>query len=111
VPVARPHVGWWISIFAGMGLFALLSFSGDAFAWWVAHVFWLPPRWLLVVGFVAAVGAHVGEAAYAYRVARAAGEASPGGWLWQTLALGFPSLRLLLARVRRGAGDGGRART
>jgi hypothetical protein len=45
---------------------------------------------------------HVGEALYARRLARRAGlEASASGWFWQTLAVGFPSLRLILRRAAR----------
>ena len=56
-------------------------------------------QWL----FIGAVVVHIAEATYAHRVAVRAGFASTArGWFWQTLALGFPSLKLLRAKVAGG---------
>jgi hypothetical protein len=102
--IDRPHVGWWLAIIGGMTTLAVTAFSSAAFAWWTVHLFWLPPRPVLVWTFVAAVVLHVGEAAYAYGLARSAiAPAAALGWTLQTLALGYPSLRLLRRRTR-GAG-------
>ncbi|GAB4833047.1 hypothetical protein Ancab_007105 [Ancistrocladus abbreviatus] len=50
--------------------------------------------------FFAAVATHVGEAAYAWHLARKVDPANVKGWIWQTFLLGYPSLRLLLRRAK-----------
>ncbi|GMH30730.1 hypothetical protein Nepgr_032573 [Nepenthes gracilis] len=50
--------------------------------------------------FLAAVAAHVSEATYAWHLAKRVDPANARGWFWQTLALGFPSLRLLLKKAK-----------
>jgi hypothetical protein len=82
----------------------VLAFSPAALAWWTAHLFWLPPAAVLVAVFTVAVALHVGEAVYAFRLAR--GGVAPDsavGWMLQTLTLGYPSLRLLLRRAGKAA--------
>ncbi|KAJ4765042.1 Short chain dehydrogenase/reductase family 42E member 1 [Rhynchospora pubera] len=54
----------------------------------------------LKILFVVAVGLHLGEGAYAWFLARKVDPTNAVGWFWQTVALGFPSLRLLLKRAR-----------
>ena len=84
-----------------MTLLGTLAFSQPFFTWWTTHLFRLPPMPVLVGIFIVAVALHVGEALYAFRVARAgSAPASAPGWMLQTLILGFPSLRLLLRRAR-----------
>jgi hypothetical protein len=103
--VERPHWGWWVSIIAGMSLTTVLACSDAAYGLWSERVTTLFSRPLLVGIFVGAVALHVGEALYAWRIAPAAGATDHRlGWALQTLTLGFPSLRLLLAR-RRAAGS------
>jgi hypothetical protein len=97
--VERPHWGWWLAIVGGMSLLAVLAGDDRAYALWSEHVTTLFSRQLLVGILVVAVGLHIGEASYAYKIAGSAGQvASRWGWTLQTLALGFPSLRLLLRR-------------
>ncbi|RAL37750.1 hypothetical protein DM860_000444 [Cuscuta australis] len=50
--------------------------------------------------FVVAVALHLGEAVYAWHLAKQVDAANSCGWFWQTFALGFPSLRLLLKRAK-----------
>ena len=104
--IDRPHLGWWISIIAGMTTLGVLAFDPAALAWWTSHLFWLPPSSLLIAVFIVAVALHVGEAAYAFRLAR--GGVAPAAavdWALQTLTLGYPSLRLLKQRARTNAGE------
>ncbi len=106
--VKRPHLAWWLAIGLGLGLTFLLALSAPAYA----AVAGLVPgfetvlsRPVVQVIAVAAALAHVGEGAFAYRLARREGLASTAtGWGLQTLALGYPSLRLLLRDVRGAPG-------
>ncbi|XP_078165407.1 uncharacterized protein LOC144560123 [Carex rostrata] len=98
-----PNIFVWIAIILGM----LATFA----------VAFLPPvgpiKPLLALGlfifrsvlalkilFVVAVGLHLGEGAYAWFLARKVDPANASGWFWQTVMIGFPSLRLLLKRSR-----------
>ncbi|GER36974.1 3-beta hydroxysteroid dehydrogenase/isomerasefamily protein [Striga asiatica] len=50
--------------------------------------------------FLLSVAAHFVEAVYAWWLARKFDPSNARGWFWQTLALGFFSLRFLLKRVK-----------
>ena len=96
---SRPHLGWWLAIVPAMALLSAIAFVGPVGAWWqerVAHVL-SPPvlRWIAALAWLA----HLGEALYACHLARRLGEPVVA-WTAQTFLLGFPSLRLLLARRR-----------
>jgi hypothetical protein len=95
----RPNIVWWLLVLGSLTLLALLAFRAPVYAWWVARAFPLPPRPALVALFAVAVALHIGEATYAARLARRF-KLPAGAWAVQTLLLGFPSLRLLLRRVR-----------
>src|SRR5262249_25619602 len=99
-----PHAGWWIGVLGGLGLLALLAFDDGAYAVWSRTVTTVLPQALLRAIFVGAVVTHVGEALYALHLVRRIGlGGSTLRWFGQTLALGFPSLRLLRRRARRAA--------
>lgn len=98
-----PHAGWWTAIGLGLGTLAIVAFHDDTYAAWTRYVTAAVPQGLLQAVFVLSVAAHLGEALYARALARRLGlEAAAGRWFWQTLALGFPSLRLLRRRVESG---------
>ncbi len=100
--VDRPHWAYWLAIPFGMGLTAVLAFSGDAHALWEANVTTWTPRWLLAGIFVWAAGVHVYKGMKAVRSAERAGlHQTSLSWGWQTFLLGFPSLGLLEKRVER----------
>ena len=80
-----------------MTLTALLGFSEPVYQTWFG-LFGAPPRWVFSSIFGAALAAHAAEATYAHRRADGGGE-NPNGWWFQTLLLGYPSLRLLLAKT------------
>jgi hypothetical protein len=95
-----PHAGWWMSIGLGLGALGVIAFDGTAYAAWSEWVTGAFSQGLLQVVFVLSAAAHVGEALYARRLAHRIGlERTAGRWFWQTLALGFPSLRLLRRRA------------
>ncbi len=105
--VERPHAGWWVAIGGGLGLTYVLGLWPGAHAWWVAHVTPLPSLPVVQLIGVLAAATHLAEALYARRLARRIGRGrTASGWFWQTLALGFPSLRLLRRRGRVGCGGG-----
>ncbi len=98
--VERPHPGWWVAVLGGLGLTALLAFDPAAYALWARRVTDALSPAVLQAMLVVAVVLHVGEALYAWRLARRSGFPA-GAWFSQTLLVGFPSLRLLLRRVPR----------
>ena len=100
--VDRPHPGWWVAVLGGLGATAVLAFDRGVYDLWSRHVTGVFSRTVLGAILVAALLTHLVEALSAQRVARRAGlETAARGWFWQTLALGFPSLRLLLRRAPR----------
>lgn len=99
--VRRPHVGWWIAVLGGLGLLFALAFSGSAYAWWRGTLGPMFPREVLQAIAAGAIALHVGEGIYAWHRARGAGLPTAGGWFRQTLTLGYPSLRLLLADLKK----------
>lgn len=98
----RLHVGWWVVVLGGMGVLAVLAFDHQAYATWCrlvtpvltqAHM-----RGMLMVALVG----HIGEATYAVWLAQRAGLRQHGAVLFvRTLAVGYPSLRLLRRQLTR----------
>ena len=108
--VDRPGLIWWVLVIGGLGLTFALAVSADAYAWMSATVPGFSavlPRAVVQWIALAAALVHVAEGLYAYFLARRIGaSASATEWAGQTLLLGFPSLRLLLARARVARGKG-----
>ena len=97
----RPKAIWWLLIVPPMTLLAVLSVSAQSVVWWrewshlpLSQVVY---QWIFVLSTVT----HVAEASYAWRLA-SRGPQAPLRFAWtlQTFLLGYPSLRLLRARVR-----------
>jgi len=96
--VARPHWAWWVAVWGGLGLLFALTFSSAAYGAWIEHLPMFPLQVLQIISAVA-IALHVGEGLYAYLLAKRIGHGEVAtGWGIQTLLLGFPSLRLLLAK-------------
>lgn len=57
--------------------------------------------WTVRLLFLFAAAAHIGEAFYAWHLAKRVDPANKRGWFWQTFALGIFSLRFLLKRARK----------
>ncbi len=98
--VQRPPLGWWIAILGGLALNAWIGFSDSAYAVWCSIVTTALPQTLIRNIFLGGVLVHIGEAAYAWRMATLANLRSAPGWALQTFLLGFPSLMRLRKRVR-----------
>ena len=99
--IEKPNAIWWLLIVPPMALLAVLAASPESAQQWreASH---LPLtqgvyQWI----FALAMLAHAGEAAFAWRLASRSAQAPlRAAWSLQTLILGYPSLRLLLARLR-----------
>lgn len=99
-----PTIWAWLFCVIGMlGLFAAayLPDYGPIPLIRAVHLFFFRSILALKVIFVLAAAAHVGEAIYAWNVAKTIDPANARGWFWQTFALGIFSLRLLLKRAKK----------
>ena len=105
MPVERPHWIWWALILPSLSLLAAIACSTSLFEAW-SQATRLPLPHVVYKGLlVFAAVMHVGEGLYAVVLAQRSAEAArTAGWGVQTFLLGYPSLRLLRARV-----NGGRA--
>lgn len=98
----RPALGWWIAIGGGIGCLAIVALSDSAYAWWSTHITAAIPQWAFRGLFYGTVLTHIAEALSAWQLARRSGlNRSASAWAAQTFILGFPSLRLLRAKVSR----------
>ncbi|KAL2327109.1 hypothetical protein Fmac_020536 [Flemingia macrophylla] len=86
-----------ISLFCG----AFLPDIGIIFHLRALCLFFFRSMWVTRLVFLLASAAHVGEAIYAWYLAKRVDPANARGWFWQTFALGMFSLRLLLKRTRK----------
>ena len=91
----RPNWAWFALLDGGMASLVVLSAVGGAYDAVTRHrPVPLPPRRALRAILAGAVMIHVTEAVAAGRRARRRG-LPVRGWVLQTLAVGFPSLRAL----------------
>ncbi|KAG1363263.1 short-chain dehydrogenase/reductase family 42E member 1 [Cocos nucifera] len=98
-----PTIYVWLFVVIGMS--ALFS---AAFLPPVGPVGWVrafslsifQSMWTIRLVFLVSVALHVGESVYAWHLSRKVDPRNSKGWFWQTLALGFFSLRYLLKRAR-----------
>ena len=105
--IDRPHWIWKIIVWGGLGLLAIMAFSGDFYAMWNRELYQLPAQSTLAWIFVACVPVHLFEALYAYRLARKLGlDATAASWAWQCFAIGFPATWLLIKRKRAAEASG-----
>ncbi|MED6206400.1 hypothetical protein PIB30_026345 [Stylosanthes scabra] len=97
---------WLFSVMGMIGIFAAAFLSdefGIVFLLRAIHLFVFRTMWMVRLVFVLAVAAHVSEAIYAWRLAKRVDPSNARGWFWQTLALGYFSLRFLLKRAEQGS--------
>nr|XP_043634109.1 short-chain dehydrogenase/reductase family 42E member 1 [Erigeron canadensis] len=66
-----------------------------------ACLFIMRSLWLLRLLAVWAIAMHIGEATYAWMLAKRVDPANSRGWFWQTFVLGFFSLKFLLKRAKQ----------
>ena len=106
VSVARPPLGVSLLLVGLMTCCGVAAYGPDplplAFAW--ARTYGLAAFGSLKnvqLVFIIGNAAHLLEACVALRIALRGGMGSPFGWWLQTLCVGYPSLKLLLARSRK----------
>ncbi|KAI5060596.1 hypothetical protein GOP47_0025016 [Adiantum capillus-veneris] len=102
-----PELFIWIAIIGGMILTFCCAFLPPPYMGifeWIRRValFIFRSQKVVQAVFVLACIAHLGEGLYAWLLARKVDPANSKGWFWQTVALGFPSLRLLIRRSQGG---------
>jgi len=98
-----PTIFTWLAVTIGMlAIFCAACLPPAGPLKWVLDIHLFVFRSLLVIRlvFAAAVAAHIGEAVYAWFLAKKVDPRNAAGWFWQTFALGFFSLQYLLKRVR-----------
>lgn len=98
-----PTIYTWVLVIIGMiSIIAAAYFPeiGPVRPLRALSVFLFRSMWMVRLVCVLALAAHVGEAVYAYRLARKVDPANSRGWFWQTFVLGMFSLRFLLKRAR-----------
>lgn len=100
-----PEFYYWMASIGGLILTFCCAFVPPPFMGvfeWIRQValFIFRSQMIIRAVFVIACILHLGEGMYAWLLARRVDPANAKGWFWQTLALGFPSLRLLLRRSR-----------
>lgn len=96
--VQSPSGFWWAAIGGPLTLLLTLAFVPGAYRIAKGVVPLLPPRTLLRVLVLVVVAIHVGEAAYAYQLAKKHG-LNASGWAKQTFIIGFPSLMELHKKI------------
>lgn len=99
-----PTLGTWL--FCVMGMFVLFCAAylpdiGPVPMFRAISLFFLPSMVIIRAVFHLAAAAHIGEAVYAWHLAKRVDPANARGWFLQTLALGIFSLRFLLKRARK----------
>ncbi|CAK9163753.1 unnamed protein product [Ilex paraguariensis] len=99
-----PTIYAWI--FCVMGMASLFSAAylpdfGPVSPLRAIGLFFFRSIWGLRVVFLLSTAAHLGEAIYAWQLARRVDPVNARGWFWQTFALGMFSLRFLLKRGRK----------
>ncbi|KAB1203502.1 Short-chain dehydrogenase/reductase family 42E member 1 [Morella rubra] len=98
-----PTIYTWLFCVMGMGaLFcaAFLPDIGPVPLFRAICLFFFRSMSLIRTVSLLAAAAHIGEAIYAWHLAKRVDPANKRGWFWQTFALGFFSLRFLLKRAR-----------
>ncbi|KAI3424035.1 3Beta_HSD domain-containing protein [Psidium guajava] len=98
-----PTINAWLFCIIGMASVfaaACLPEIGPVRYLRALSLFFFRSMWMVRFVLAAAVAAHVGEAAYAWHLAKRVDPANARGWFWQTFALGIFSLRFLLKRAK-----------
>ncbi|KAL2242330.1 short-chain dehydrogenase/reductase family 42E member 1 [Sesamum indicum] len=101
--VDGPTIYTWLFVVIGMSMLtcaACMPDIGPVPLFRAINLFFLRSIEIVRVVFLLSVAAHVGEAVYAWQLARKIDPVNARGWFWQTLALGIFSLRFLLKRAK-----------
>lgn len=102
--IEGPNIYIWLFCIIGMALVGIGSYLPDIGPVPLIRgftLFFFRSMWLMRLVFVLSVAAHIGEAVYAWFLAKKVDPANARGWFWQTFVLGFFSLRFLLKRAKK----------
>jgi hypothetical protein len=101
--VDGPTVYTWLFCVIGMSTLFCAAFIpdiGPVPLFRALSLFFFRSMKIVRMVFVLTAAAHIGEAMYAWHLAKRVDPTNARGWFWQTSALGFFSLRFLLKRAR-----------
>ncbi|XP_073124692.1 uncharacterized protein [Henckelia pumila] len=101
--VDGPTIYEWLFVVIGMTVLFCAAYMPDVRPFSLLRVFclfFLPSIGALRVVFLLSAAIHLGEAVYAWRLAKKVDSENAIGWFWQTFALGIFSLRFLLKRAK-----------
>ncbi|OVA00677.1 3-beta hydroxysteroid dehydrogenase/isomerase [Macleaya cordata] len=99
-----PTIYAWIFCVIGMSALFISAFLpdiGPVKPIRSLHLFFFRSMRAIQIIFLIATTLHVGEAIYAWYLAKRVDPANAKGWFWQTFLLGMFSLRFLLKRARK----------
>ncbi|KAH6768287.1 Rossmann-fold superfamily protein [Perilla frutescens var. frutescens] len=97
-----PTLSAWLFVVIGMSILFCAAFLPDFGPFHLCRaisLFFLRSITAIRLVFMLAVVAHISEGVYAWQLARKCDPANARGWFWQTVVLGFFSLRYLLRRA------------
>ncbi|KAG6499349.1 short-chain dehydrogenase/reductase family 42E member 1-like [Zingiber officinale] len=98
-----PTIYVWIFVVIGMATLFSAAFLPPIgpLAWTQAlGLFFFRSLWIVRLVFIVSVALHVGEGLYALHLSSKVDPANSKGWFWQTVCLGFFSMRFLLKRAQ-----------
>lgn len=99
--VDKPPLFLRLAIIFGMIALAIFAFREDAYQF-ISHYLKFPSQHFLIGLFFAAVITHIGEGLYSFKKMRQEGfNVQKREWFTQVLLYGYPSLRLLLKRIKK----------
>lgn len=101
--VDGPTIGAWVFAVTGLTILFCASFLpdiGPVPLFKGICLFFLRSMSVVRTVFLVALALHIGEAAYAWRLANKVDPANARAWCWRTFVLGFFSLRFLLKRAK-----------
>lgn len=99
-----PTLKTWLFCIIGMSALVCAAFLpdiGPVSVFRAMGLFFFRSQTMTRVVFLLAAAAHMGEAAYAWHLAKRVDPANASAWFWQTFALGMFSLRFLLKRAQK----------
>lgn len=99
-----PTIYTWLFAVIGMTMLFCAAYMPDIGPFHLCRAIYLfvfRSMWAVQILFISSAAAHIGEGVYAWQLAKTVDPANAKGWFWQTVALGYFSLRFLLKRAKK----------